>query len=61
MCGQGTDGKSLYLSLNFAVNSKTALKEKDNINNKVFKKKGKRKKKEGKKLNFSMSSDLICI
>ena len=46
MCGQGTDGKSLYLSLNFAVNSKTALKEKDNINNKVFKKKGKRKKRE---------------
>ena len=61
MCGQGTDGKSLYLSLNFAVNSKTALKEKDNINNKVFKNKGKRKKKEGKKLNFSMNSDLICI
>ena len=45
VCEQGTDGKSLYLSLNFAVNSKTALKEKDNINNKVFKKKGKRKKK----------------
>ena len=45
VCGQGTDGKSLYLSLNFAVNSKTALKEKDNINNKVSKKKGKRKKK----------------
>ena len=44
VCGQETDGKSLYISLNFAVNSKAALKEKDNINNKVFKNKGKRKK-----------------
>ena len=40
--GQGIDGKSLYLSLNFAVSPKTALKENDNINNKVFKKKRKK-------------------